>query len=372
MVAWLAVGLVKPFRALRYDEERAGQLDDLVAPPHDVTTPEMTEGLLAASPYNSVRLVRPDDPDEAARILGEWREAGVLVRESEPAVWILEDEFADPEGNRRARRGLCARVHLEPYSNGWVLPHERTFPRQKETRLALLRATRTKLSPILLLHEGESPLPPGREPELQATLEGTTSRLWRVTEPAAVERALAQVRGSLLIADGHHRYETALRFHLEEKSEETAYVLAVLVSRADPGLVILPTHRLATALSADLDGSPRLGISEALEELDRLPRDRAGFVVLRPEGARLVESSGATLDTALVDELPIEGVSYTASAQEAERAVASGAVAAAFLVRPPTIEQVAAFAHAGERMPPKSTYFFPKLTSGLLFSPFDE
>jgi uncharacterized protein (DUF1015 family) len=372
MVAWLAVGLVKPFRALRYDEERAGRLDDLVAPPHDVITPEMREQLLAASPYNAVRLVHPEDPEEAARALRGWRDAGVLVRESEPAVWILEDEFAVPDGVTRTRRGIAARVHLESYSNGRVLPHERTFPRQKETRLPLLQATRTKVSPILLLHEGESPQPPAREPELQAILEGTTSRLWRVTDPDAVERALAQVRGRLLIADGHHRYETALRFHEDEKSEETAYVLAVLVSRDDPGLVILPTHRLATALSADLNGSPRLEVSEALEELDRLPRDRAGFVFVRPEGARLVESSGATLDTALVDELPLEGVTYTASAHEAQRAVASGAAAAAFLVRPPTIEQVATFAHAGERMPPKSTYFYPKLTCGLLFSPFDE
>jgi uncharacterized protein (DUF1015 family) len=372
MVAWLAVGLAKPFRALRYDEQRAGRLDDLVAPPHDVITAEMHERLLASSPHNAVRLVRPDDPGEAAETLRSWQEEGVLEREHKPAVWILEDEFAGPDGVTRRRRGIVARVHLEPYSEGRVLPHERTFPRQKETRLALLRATRTKMSPIFLMHEGESPQPPLREPELEATLERTTSRLWRVTEPEGVERALAQVRGSLLIADGHHRYETALRFHDEEKSEETAYVLAVLVSRADPGLLILPTHRLAAAVSADLDGSPRLGISEALEELDRLPRDRAGFVFLRREGARLVESSGATLDTALVDELALEGVSYTASAHEAERAVASGAAAAAFLVRPPTIDQVATFAHAGERMPPKSTYFYPKLTCGLLFSPFDE
>lgn len=372
MVAWLAVGLVKPFRALRYDAERAGRLDDLVAPPHDVITPQMRERLLAASPHNAVRLVHPEDPEEAERALRGWRDAGVLVRESEPAVWILEDEFAGPDGGIRTRGGIVARVRLEPYTNGRVLPHERTFPRQKETRLSLLRATRTKMSPILLLHEGESPEPPAREPELQATLEGTTSSLWRIDDPDAVERALAQVRGTLLIADGHHRYETALRFHDEEQSEETAYALAVLVSRGDSGLVILPTHRLATAFSADLNGSPRLGVSEALEELDRLPRDRAGFVFVRPEGARVVESSGATLDTALVDELPLEGVTYTANADEAARAVASGAAAAAFLVRPPTIDQVERFARAGERMPPKSTYFYPKLTSGLLFSPFDE
>jgi uncharacterized protein (DUF1015 family) len=372
MVAWLAVGLAKPFRALRYDEERAGRLDDLVAPPHDVIAPDMRTRLLAASPHNAVRLVDPDDPEEGGRVLRDWRDAGVLVREDDPAVWVLEEEFSGPDGTTRVRRGIAARVRLEPYANGRVLPHERTFPRQKETRLALLRATRTKLSPILLLHEGASPEAPAREPDMQATLAGTTSRLWRVTDPDAAEGALSQVRGRLLIADGHHRYETALRFHDEEQSEETAYVLAVLVSRDDPGLVILPTHRLAAAAPADLDGSPRLDVSEALDELGRLPRERAAFVLVRPDGARIVEAAGATLDTALVDDLPLEGVSYTASVQEAERAVASGAAAAAFLVRPPTIEQVETFARSGERMPPKSTYFYPKLTCGLLFSPFDE
>ena len=372
MVAWLAVRLVKPFRALRYDEERAGRLDDLVAPPHDVITPELHASLLAASPYNSVRLIHPDEASDAARALRDWTDAGVLTREREQAVWVVEDQFAGPDGSTRRRRGLVARVRLEPYSEGHVLPHERTFPRQKDLRLELLRATRTKLSPILLLHEGDSPERPAGEPDLEATLEGTKSSVWRVTDAAAVETALAHVRGTLLIADGHHRYETALRFHQEEGTEETGYVLAVLVSRDDPGLVILPTHRLATTAPQELNGTPTTGVREAFEELNRLSRDDAAFVVVRPEGAKLVRSQAAKLDTMVVDELPLGGVTYTASVSDAERAVASGAVAAAFLVRPPTMEQVETFARTGERMPPKSTYFFPKLTSGLLFSPFDE
>ena len=372
MVAWLAVRFVKPFRALRYDEERAGRLDDLVAPPHDVITPELHERLLAVSPYNSVRLVRPDDPLEAAAALRDWQEHGVLTRERDEAVWVLEEEFTGPDGRISKRRGLVARVRLEPYAEGRVLPHERTFPRQKDVRLELLRAARTKLSPILLLHGGESPDVPARKADLQAELEGTTSRLWRVTEPLAVDQAVARVRGTLLIADGHHRYETALRFHEEDGTEETGYVLAVLVSRDDPGLVILPTHRLASAAPPELDGAPIVDLPEALDELQRIPRGRAAFVLVRPEGAKVVRSRDAKLDTTVVDELPLQGVTYTASASEAERAVASGAAAAAFLVRAPTMEQVESFARAGERMPPKSTYFFPKVTSGLLFSPFDE
>jgi uncharacterized protein (DUF1015 family) len=375
MVSWPAVPLLKPFRALRYDEEAAGPLDDLVAPPYDVITAEARDELLARSPWNAVRLVRPDDPEEAARVLVDWQDRGVLVREHEPAVWLLDEEYTGPDGVRRTRRGVAARVRLKPYGDGVVLPHEGTFSEPKEARLRLLRATRVKPSPIFLLHHGIAPAPTGR-PDLTAELEGVTSRLWRVTDPAAIDKALAGVTGPLLIADGHHRYETALRFHEEDGSEETAYVLAVLVALDDEGLEIFPTHRLTAGAVPELDGefrqTPLADPGEAVTALAGVGRDHPAFVLLRPEGAALVEGSDQALDTALVDSLPLSRVAYTASAAEAERAVRSGEATAAFLVRPPTIEQVESYARAGMRMPPKSTYFFPKLTSGLLLSPFDE
>lgn len=377
MVAWAAMPLVKPLRALRYDAAKAGPLDDLVAPPHDVITPEKKARLLAASPYNAVRLVRPDEPDEAAGMLADWRETGILVRDDAPAVWALEEEFAGPDGLTRTRRGVAARVRLEPYELGRILPHERTFEKAKDTRLPLLRATRTKLSPVLLLHEGAGPERLARAPDLEAELDGARSRLWRLIEPAEIEQALERIQGRLIIADGHHRYETALRFHQEEGSEETGYVLAVLVSRDDPGLTIFPTHRLVSSTPPELDGHFRLqplegGAAAAVAALDRLPRDRAAFVMLRPEGAVLALADQPGLDTVVVDRLALEGVSFTASAAEAEAAVASGRARAAFLVRPPKLADVEAMALSGERMPEKSTYFFPKLTSGLLFSPLDE
>jgi uncharacterized protein (DUF1015 family) len=367
------MSLLKPFRALRYDERQAGPLDDLVAPPHDVIKPDGRERLLARSPYNAVRLVHPERPEEAARALRDWRARGILVRESEAAVWVIEERFVGPEGVARTRRGIAARVRLESYSAGHVLPHERTFADPKNTRLRLLRATRTKLSPILILHEAAGPELPDRRPDLEATLEGATTRAWRV--PDAAE--LAQVGGRLVIADGHHRYETALRFHEEEGSEETGYVLAVLVSRRDEGLTIFPTHRLVSGAVPDLDGRFRLtelagGVSVALEALAELARDHPAFVLLRPDGAVLAEGDGEELDTAVVDGLSLERVRFTPSAAEAEAAVRTGGATAAFLVRAPTVEQVAAAALAGERMPQKSTYFFPKLASGILFSPFDE
>lgn len=375
MVSWPAVPLLKPFRALRYDAGAAGPLDDLVAPPYDVITPEAHDRLLARSPWNAVRLVRPDDPEKAARELADWLERGVLVREERPAAWLLDEEYTGPDGVRRIRRGIVARVRLRPYGEGVVLPHEDTFSAPKEARLRLLRATRVKPSPIFLLHHGTAPAPEG-EPDLSAELDGVVSRLWRIDDPAAIERVLAAVEEPLLIADGHHRYETALRFHEEDGTEETAYVLSVLVGLDDPGLEIFPTHRVTSGTVPELDGqfrqTPLAGAGEAAAALASVSRDRPAFVLLQPGGAALVEGSEQALDTALVDSLPLSEVSYTPSAIEAERAVASGEATAAFLVRPPTVEQVEEFARAGARMPPKSTYFFPKLTSGLLLSPLDE
>src|SRR5215218_10139302 len=182
MVSWPAVPLLKPFRALRYDEEAVGPLADLVAPPYDVITAEAREELLARSPWNAVRLVRPDDPEEAARALADWQERGVLVREERPAAWLVEEEYTRPDGVGRTRRGVAARVRLEPYGDGVLLPHEGTFSEPKEARLRLLRATRVKPSPIFRLHHGSAPAPRG-EPDVTAELDEVVTRLWRVDDP---------------------------------------------------------------------------------------------------------------------------------------------------------------------------------------------
>jgi uncharacterized protein (DUF1015 family) len=377
MVTCRVVLHLKPFRALRYDPGTVGPLDAVVSPPHDVVTPDRREALVTASPYNAVRLLNPESPAEAARLIGAWQDEGVLVRETEPAVWILEETFPGLDGGTRTRRGLVARLELLPYSNGQVLPHERTFERQKDARLELLRAVRMKLSPVFLVHEGASPAIPERAPDMEATLDGVTSRVWRIAGDDAIAEALGRVAGRLLIADGHHRYETALAYHQEQGTEETGYVLATLVSRDDDGLEILPTHRLVSGEPPELDGSFRLTDIEPSAEagtaaLAGLDRDHPAFVLLRRDSAQLAESEGAELDTAVIDRLPLEDVRYTPSAVAAEEAVRGGRADAAFLVRAPTLDQVTAVARAGELLPEKTTYFFPKLTSGLVFSPFDE
>jgi uncharacterized protein (DUF1015 family) len=375
--------LVKPFRALRYDLRTAGSLDDLVAPPYDVIPPSELDRYTSRSPRNAVRLIRPHEPELAAERLREWTRTGVLLREDRPAIWRIEEAFIGPDGIPRTRHGLVARIRLEPYERGIVLPHERIFAEPAATRLKLLRATRTKLSPVLLLHDGPPAPTVDRPPDLEATLDGTTTRLWRIDDPVAIRAASATVSTPIVIADGHHRYDAALRYHVEDGSAESGWVMAVLVSRDDPGLTIFPTHRVVAGAVPELNGDFRVsrvggGASEGLEQLAGIPRGHPGFVVVRPGEVLLAERAEAPaeplerLDVTAVDRLPLEGVSYTPYVREAEDAVSAGHASAAFLVRAPTVAEVQQIARAGQIMPEKSTYFYPKLASGLLFSPFDE
>ena len=340
---------VRPFRALRYSAE-AGPLERLVAPPYDVISPEERERYLELDPHNVVHLTLPDSEDRAARDLREWQEEGVLEREAEPAVWALSQAYTGPDGVERTRNGLVVTVRLEPYENRVILPHERTHAGPKEGRLRLLRATQTQLEPIFLLHDGDPVELPEREPDLAAG----GDRLWRVEGDPGESFAEAQ----LLIADGHHRYETALAFHEEDGSEASAWMMVVLVSTREEGLTIFPTHRLAASLNG-VRGTP---IDEPGDELP-------GVVLYRGGGYELVEGDG--LDVEVVDALAPQGVSYTAQRAEAVAAVDRGDAEAAFLLRPTRIEDVFTRAREGRVLPQKTTYFFPKLTSGFLFQPLD-
>ena len=339
------MAVVKPFRALRYDDA-AGPLETLVAPPYDVITDEQRDELRGRSPHNVVRLTLPDSEEQAARELEAWREQGILVEEP-PAVWALEQDYVGPDGIARTRSGIVASLKVEPYETGTVLPHERTHAGPKEGRLRLLRATRVQLEPIFLLYDGPAPVGgPEREPDLE--VEG--ARLWRLDDPTIV-RAFDDKQ--LLIADGHHRYETAVAFAQEEGTPASAQMLVVLVSTEDPGLEIFPTHRLFST-PKHLEGGN--GGDPAVTELTREERRRIGV----PEGM---------LDVQLVDTLGHDGISYTADAAEAERRVREGEAAVAYLLEPTRIDDVFAYARRGEVLPQKTTYFFPKLISGLLFHP---
>jgi uncharacterized protein (DUF1015 family) len=337
------VPTVRPFRALRYTVE---PLDAVVAPPYDVISDEQRAAYLARSPYNVVHLTLPDSPEAAARSLAEWRDEGVL-REEEARYWWVAQDYTGPDGAARTREGFAASVPVTPYEAGEVLPHERTHAGPKEGRLRLLRATRTQLEPIFLLYDADPVLErPSGEPALDVEEGGVRTRVW------PVEGGELEIGTPLLIADGHHRYETAVAYR--DENPAATHTFAILVSARAPGLEIFPTHRLVQAVG-DVPG----------DEVDA-PGD--GVTLYR--GGRYVRVAAVDdFGPRVVESFAPEGVSYTAYADEAVAAVDRGDAAAAFLLQPVTVEQVARFAHAGETMPQKSTFFYPKLTSGVLFHP---
>jgi uncharacterized protein (DUF1015 family) len=412
---------VEPLRALHYNLEKTGGLQDVVAPPYDVINEEQRAALEAQSPYNVVRIDLPRDHGDpyahAARELERWREEQVLVTDAQPAVWPLAQEYTGPDGTRRTRRGFLARVRVTDYGPGQIRPHERTHPGPKEDRLRLTRATGANLSPIFSLFSD----PPGsawaalepttaNTPWAQATDgDGTINRLWRVDDPAAIEAVTQAVADAeLLIADGHHRYETA-RVYAEEIGGEGPhrYVLMCLVALEDPGLTVFPTHRLvrglrpdqheilADALRRDFEIEPlgdTSGLAPAAGEQIRIGYIDAHFkkpfmLTLKDAaiaGAALPDHSEPyrRLDTAVLEALILKGalkmtdedidhlsgLGYARDGAEALQLVENGEYDAAFFLAPTPIERVQAIAAAGESMPPKSTYFFPKVPTGLIFN----
>jgi uncharacterized protein (DUF1015 family) len=410
---------VQPLRALHYDPATAGSLADLVAPPYDVIDAEQRAALAARSSYNVVELDLPtgDDPyAHAAALFAQWQEAGVLVRDSEPALWPLEQHYRGPDGQLRTRRGFFARVRVEEYGPGRIRPHERTHPGPKEDRLRLTRATRANLSPIFSLYsdpagQAYAPLaaatsaPPWGE---VTDADGTLHRLWRCSDPAAIAEAQHALEAvELLIADGHHRYETARVYAEEIGGEgEHRYVLMCLVALEDPGLTVFPTHRLvgglaatrraalAAAIERDFVASPVARTQSAPPagggplELGYVDAERAAHLTLRDQAIADAALAGMPaayrqLDTGVLEALLLKGAlglsdedisqlhdfGYARDVTQALALVDSGRYDAAFLMRPTPVEQVRDVAAAGVNMPPKSTYFFPKLLTGLLFNP---
>jgi uncharacterized protein (DUF1015 family) len=338
------VPVVRPFGALRYDTSVAGALGELVAPPYDVIGEETRRDYLARSPYNVVHLTLPEAPEDAARDLAAWRAGGVLT-EAPSGYWWLAQDYTGPDGIGRTREGFAGSVEASQYQQGDVLPHERTHAGPREDRLRLLRATRTQLEPIFLLYDAEPVFErPGGEPAMDVSEGGVRTRVWPL-----VGRGVS-IEVPLLIADGHHRYETAVAFRAEEPS--ATHTFAILVSSRAPGLEIFPTHRIVRKVG-DVPG----------DEVDA-PGDG---VTLYRGGRYLRVRTADDFGPRVVESFASEGVSYTAYADEAIAAVDRGDAEAAFLLQPVTVDQVGQFARAGETMPQKSTFFFPKLTSGLLF-----
>ncbi|MEA2439193.1 MAG: hypothetical protein QOH76_617 [Thermoleophilaceae bacterium] len=415
---------VQPLRTLRYDLSAVGSLDAVAAPPYDVIDAPLRAELASRSPFNVVEVDLPEanggDPYLHAQTTMEaWLQQGVVTREREPAMWAMTQDYSGPDGNTYTRHGFFCRVRVEDYGPGRIRPHERTQPGPKEDRLRLTRATRANLSPIFSLFPDErqeawAALESLTEHDPYATVtdaDGTVNRLWRVADPLTITQVQDVLRDrELLIADGHHRYETARVYEQEVGGEGAhSYVLMFLCSLQDSGLTIFPTHRLLK----DLDENKRAALRQAIErhfevgevsadELEPPEGDRVEFGYLdafhkRPLRLTLKDQSSADealdghsdayrhLDTAVLEALVLKGalgmseddvankrgLGYSKDFADAREAVESGRADAAFFMRATPVEQVRAVAEAGESMPPKSTFFYPKIPTGLVFNPLD-
>ncbi len=427
---------LRPFRGLRYRADVVGDVASVLAPPYDVIDAERQAALHEASPYNVVRLElgqeRPGDGLEenrytrAAVALSEWRSSRALAQEERPAFYVYVHEF-EHEGRRHKRTALLGRVRLAPWEAGSVRPHEETMRGPKEDRLQLLRHLRTNVSPIFALYRDPNGqvgrlLPSDDRPLLDTTTpDGGHHTLFALTDATAnddISTALRDV--PLYVLDGHHRYETALAYRDERRAVggdwsgdvPENFVLVAITSVDDPGLVLLPTHRLVRppSLPPDVvqrlerffhveDTTPKsydgtallrllarlkaggsfgaLGLEEGRLHLLTL-RESALVRSLMPERSQvwqaldvssleyavLRETLGITSDTP-------DTIAYTEDPAHALREVESGRWPLAFLLNPTRVDQILAVADAGERMPAKSTYFYPKLATGLVLNPFD-
>jgi uncharacterized protein (DUF1015 family) len=408
--------LVAPFRGERY---AAGErLSALLAPPYDVISREDRVRYAARDPHNIVHLILPEAPAggdryaRAAAMLAEWRRAGVLAAEAAESVYVAAQDYALPSGERRTRLGVFAAVRAEPFATGRVRPHERTHSAPKADRLALLQATRTNLESIFLLAPD-----PDRAlaralakvaagvPAARAELDGVAIRLWTVSGANAAGLADLAGRAQLYIADGHHRYETAVAY--AEATPAADRVLSFVVSAHDLGLAILPTHRIIFGAGRDpaklveawrewFDVGRVAPCMDRIERLAELGRDRTACLVafpgaydvtlvLKPDAPLdRVSGLGRTaavrgLDVARIEALVVQHIlgagtatpslGYTADPRAAFAAVRDRGAAAAVFLNPTRVEQVIAVADAGDVMPPKSTYFVPKVPSGVVLRP---
>lgn len=415
---------IRPFRGLRFTDN-AGPLADLVAPPYDVISPDEREVLAGKNSHNVVELTLPQgEPDDrskfvkyakSAALLAEWRRQGVMSVEEDPAFYRYTQWFTIPGSSETfVRRSVISLIKTEPYEKGVVLPHEQTFPKHKEDRLRILEATRAHLECIFGLFEDEGghlfqqiDHAPGNVVADVTTDDGVRHLLETIDDPATVEALVAGMSDKKVwIADGHHRYETACTFRGMQGDKPGLiaedFMMMALSSMSDPGLVLLPTHRIVKNMPIkghELEGALKrffnvreIPNGRLLEELEQLNRpDTRVFGVAQPGGMGLLltlDRPEDVIDWIPTDDSPrlkmldvsilhhvifdkilglrgLDFFSYTRDPEEALFAVENGSDAS-FLMNPPTVEDMQVIALGGEKMPQKSTYYYPKILSGLV------
>ena len=430
---------IAPFRGVLYNQKKFRDLSKVIAPPYDVISKEEQDRLYKKSPYNFVRLDLSQEPDAyaaVAQLLGEWQSQAILERDDAPAIYFLTHRFKLKTGEQKLRKGFFALVELQDPATGDIRPHENTLAGPKQDRLKLMLACHAQLSPIFTLYtdpkqaidrmltvalEGVAPV---AEFELD---NGDECKLWRITDPAMIEKVQREMSPqSLLIADGHHRYEATLSYRDQMRSEHGQwigneacnYILAYCANMTDDNLVILPTHRLVRGFVH----KPFLELEEALqtyfyvEQHPKTPEGKNSFLkalktaakkhrvigasfkrdprylILRLKNKRIMQRLAKDLSAAL-RELDVttlhllvlehilamspeqqvsEGhIRYTQDEDAALQALEKEDFQAAFILTATKKEEIQAVVASGEKMPQKSTYFYPKLSSGLLVNKID-
>ena len=432
---------IRPFRALRFTP-KAGKIEELTCPPYDIISESQRLAYLKRNPHNIIRLELPRDGEDPYKQAGEtlqnWLREGILRQDATPAFYVYEIEFTLDgmsdlsvlSGGRRSIVGLIAQVKLEEFSKGVILPHEETLSKAKADRFSLMEATRCNFSNIYSLYMddgGESEtldilsLAVQDLPVSEMTDEaGLVHRLWALTDPgilAAIQQRFADTK--LYIADGHHRYETALNYRNARRAAgdgtgEEDYVMMMLVEMSHPGLVVFPTHRMIRDVAgfdaARLleDSAPYFDIQrdlaldsldEALEHAYREGRKAFGFYTGGGRAAVMTLKDPAVMDALLPDLSPVSrqldvnvlhtlvlerllgidrenmknqiNLTYTRSLREAIDNVDAGVYQCSFLLNPTRVSEIRDVAAAGEKMPQKSTYFYPKLITGLTMNRLD-
>ncbi|MHB0997726.1 MAG: DUF1015 domain-containing protein [Armatimonadota bacterium] len=425
------MAIICPFRGVLYNQDKIGKLDDVVAPPYDVISPEDQQWYYDRHPNNVVRLILPkeDQPcgsasnkyESSANCLNEWLGNGVLAQDPSPALYVCRQEYVI-DGEVKQRVGFTCLVRLEDYDKGTVLPHENILARPMDDRLNVLRYARSNYDSVFGLYAGgtadevlKSEM--NREPDASATdKDGVVCDLWRISNSSSIDSIVESLaQQSILIADGHHRYAAALAYRNEMREKASApdpdapyeFVMMTLVSLEDKGLVVLPTHRMVRNIE-NLDTDKLLsGLSEYFEitesTADKLfdtvesmfsedhvfglyIGSKAYVIKLKPEAKpeEIIQGAGSValkrLDVTILHSLILEkyfgigvqqmsaqsNLSYTRNPKEAIRLVDTGDYQLSFLMNPTRVSEVRAIAASGEKMPQKSTFFYPKLLTGVI------
>lgn len=424
---------IKGYKGLRFNCEKAGKIEELVCPPYDIISDRQREEYIKTNPHNIIRLELPKGDDKynkAAEILNDWLEKGILVKEDKPAIYIYEEEFT-AYGERKAIKGIICRVKLEEFSKGIILPHEFTLSKAKEDRLSLMKATNCNFSQIYSLYMDGGKNTLGKidslsksEPDIQLQdNDNVTHRMWIIKD----EKAIADICSDftdrkLYIADGHHRYETALNYRnylreqgLAKEGDACDYQMMMLVDMEHPGLVVFPTHRLVRNLDSFnaervIDGCKEYfdvtehsdinTIESTLMELYNQGKKAYAFycggssyklLVLKDTNIikkLLPNASTATqqLDVTILHTLILEKIfgidaenmakqinlTYTKIFDEAISSVQQGNSQCAFILNPTRVSEIREVASNGEKMPQKSTYFYPKMITGLVMNQLED